>query len=347
MKERIVLMMLVLMLVTALPVFAAGGQEDSTIVIGKIPYTLAHDYHQSHVKWVEMYAMEKYGVEVKVVDGEASPEKSLNAVENFVAQGMDGLLLHITDPVILDQAISISHDEDIPVVSFYNEPKTKGNPHVRIDEPSTSFEMGVLAANKWKEFYPDKPIKVAMISFMNMEHVMNLRSTPFLEGVKSIDPSAELVVQLNGEGSSELSMAGAQDILQAHPEVNIVYGSTAEHAIGALAAFESAGRGKAVDGVPLTEIIIGTDATEGELLKLYDPASAFKITQGLQPRENAMAEVDALMGVINGTMAMDDWKEISTKNFLVDYWNSSVEEGTSFLKEQYFSDLDLRAELGL
>ncbi len=344
---KVAALVLILCVLVSMSAFAGGAKEEKTIVLGKIPYTLAHDYHQSHVKWVKLYAEEKYGVEVKVVDGEASPEKSLNAVENFVAQGIDGLLLHITDPVVLDQAIASAHGDNIPVVSFYNEPKTKGNPHVRIDEPTTSFQMGVTAAEKWMEFYPDQPIKVAMISFMNMEHVMNLRSTPFFEGVKSVAPDAELVSQLNGEGSSELAMAGAQDILQAHPEVNILYGSTAEHAIGALASFEAAGRGKAVNGVPLTEIIIGTDATEAELLKVFDPNSSFKITQGLAPKANAIAEVDALMAIINGTLPMDKWSEISTFNMLLNYWDNSVDEGTEFLKDQYFSDIDLRAELGL
>ncbi|MBI9106100.1 MAG: substrate-binding domain-containing protein [Spirochaetales bacterium] len=347
MKKKLVLLMIVLSVVIS-GVFAGGQQEgEREIVLGKIPYTLSHDYHQSHCKWVVDYAKEKYGVTVKVVDGEASPEKSLNAVESFVVQGVDGLLLHITDPVILDQAIEIAHEEDIPVVSFYNEPKTKANPHVRIDEPKTSFQMGVIAAKKWMSLYPDKPIKVGMISFMNMEHVLTLRSTPFFKGVKSVAPDAELVAQYNGEGSSELAMASAQDMIQAHPDVNIVYGSTAEHAIGALASFEAAGRGKAVDGEPLTEIIVGTDATEAELLNVFDPNSSFKITQGLAPKENAMAEVDALMQMINGELEPNEWSEISTYNIVLDYWNNSVDEGTSFIKEQYFSDTDLRKELGL
>lgn len=348
MKTKMVLVMIMLSLVLSGAVFAGGQQDDdSRIVIGKIPYTLSHDYHQSHCKWVTEYAMEKYGVEVIVVDGEASPENALNAVETFVVQGLDGLLLHITDPVILDQAIETAREENIPVVSFYNEPKTKANPHVRIDEPTTSFQLGVIAAKKWMSLFPDKPLKVGMISFMNMEHVLTLRSTPFFEGVKSVAPDAELVAQYNGEGSSEKAMAAAQDMLQAHPDVNIVYGSTAEHAIGALASFEAAGRGKAVDGEPLTEIIIGTDATEAELLKVFDPSSSFKITQGLAPKENAIAEVDALMSIINGELKANEWLEINTYNIVLDYWNNSVDEGTNFIKEQYFSELDLKTELGL
>lgn len=342
------LLLLVLCLLATLPVFGNGGQDgEAEIVIGKIPYTLSHDYHQAHVKWVTMHAKDAYGVEVKVVDGEANPETGLNAVENFVVQGTDGLLLHITDPVILDQAIDIARADDIPVVTFYNEPKTKANPHIRIDEPQTSFEMGVIAAKKWMALFPDKPVKVGMISFMNMEHVLTLRSTPFFEGVKSVAPDAELVAQYNGEGSSELALAAAQDMLQAHPEVNIVYGSTAEHAIGALASFEAAGRGKAVDGEPLTEIIVGTDATEAELLNVFDPTSSFKITQGLAPKANAVAEVDTLMSIINGEIPADEWLEINTYNVVLDYWNNSVDEGTAFIKEQYFSELDLRSELGL
>jgi ribose transport system substrate-binding protein len=207
--------------------------------------------------------------------------------------------------------------------------------------------MGVTAAKKWKEFYPNKPIKVGQISYLNIESVLKIRSIPFFEGVKSVAPDAELVSRLDGAGSVEVSMAAAQDMLQAHPEVNIVYGANADHALGALAAFESAGRGKAIKGVPQTEIFVGTDATEAELLKVFNPSSSMKITQGLQPKVNAMAKVDLLMKVINGEIPADKWTEVKTVNILLNYWDNTVAEGTKFLQEQYFSTIDLKKELGL
>jgi len=348
MKAKIVLVLVLLCALFSIPVFA-GGQQDGgqEILLGKIPITLAHGYHQSDVKWAQMYAEEKYGVSVRVIDGEIDSDITMNAVEDFIAQGVNGIMLHSFDPVVMDQMVSAAHAEEIPIITFYIAPETKTAPHVQIDEAATSFEMGVKAAAKWSEFHPEQPIKVGMISYLNMESVLAIRSMPFLEGVKSVAPDAELVSQLDGAGSAELSMAAAQDMLQAHPEVNIIYGANADHCLGALAAFESAGRGKAVNGIPQTEIFVGTDATEAELLKVFDPSSALKITQGLQPKVNAMAKVDLIMSAVNGDIPFDEWKNVKTRNILLNFWDDTVDDGTNFLQEQYFSEIDLKAELGL
>jgi ABC-type sugar transport system substrate-binding protein len=125
-----------------------------------------------------------------------------------------------------------------------------------------------------------------------------------------------------------------------------VYGANADHALGALAALENAGRGKAVNGKPLTEIVIGTDATEGELVKVYDPSSSFKITQGLQPAVNAKAEMDLLYNCIQGSQNPDEFIQIDTFNKFISYWETPIDEAQAFIREQYFSELDLKAAVG-
>ena len=339
---------LALMGVMVLSVFAAGERtEDEEIVIGKVPITLVAEFHQSLIKHEIEYAKEKYGATVKVIDGEFKTDVAMNAVEDFIAQGVDGILLHTYDGAVLDEAIEAAHEEGIPISTFYNEPVTKGNPHVQINEAETSFQMGVIAATKWKESYPDKPIYVGLIAYLNIPHAVKMRSEPFTKGIMSVDPNAVVASRLDGGGSTEQSLAAAQDMLQAHPEVNIVYGSNADMALAALSAFESAGRGKAVNGKPLTEIFCGTDATEAELIKLFDPNSSFKVTQGLQPRANAEAEIDTVMKMINGELAMDVWIEVPTLNKLFSYWDNTIDEGTEFLQYQYFLDVDLKEELGM
>lgn len=346
MKRKLLWLVTLLCLIAVIPVFA-GGDKEQEIVLGKIPITLVAGYHQSDVKWAEIYAKEEYGATVNIIDGEFDTDVTMNAVETFVAQGVNGIMLHTFDPVVMDQMVATAHAEDIPIITFYLEPNTKTAPHVQIDEAATSFQLGVRAAEKWMEFHPDKPIKIGQVSYSNIESVLAIRSNPFVEGVKSVAPDAELVSRLDGAGSVETSMAAAQDMLQAHPEVNIIYGANADHALGALAAFESSGRGKAIDGVPQTEIFVGTDATEAELLKVFDPTSSMKLTQGLQPKVNAMAKVDLIMSIINGEIPMDEFKVVKTLNILLNYWDNTIDEGTTFLQEQYFSEIDLKEELGL
>lgn len=348
MKKAITVFALLIMSVLFIgQVFAGGGQEaegsaKKDLVIGKIPITMEANYHQAHVKHLTAYAKEEYGAEVTVIDGAFSSDTAMSAVETFIAQGVDGILLHSTDERVIDSMVEESHRADIPIVTFYIPTASRIVPHIQINEAETSFQMGVAAAKKWNEWYPDKPIKIGVVDYLTVEIVQMHRTGPFIAGVMSVDPTAQVVSKLEGSASVNKSMNAMQDMLQAHPEVNIVYGANADHALGALAALENAGRGKAVDGKCLTEIVVGTDGTEGELLKVYDPSSAFKITQGLQPAVNAKAEMDMLMKIINGEQPRDEWVELDTYDKFISYWDTPIEEAQEFISYQYFSDVDLK-----
>jgi ribose transport system substrate-binding protein len=134
-------------------------------------------------------------------------------------------------------------------------------------------------------------------------------------------------------------------MIQAHPEINIVYGASADHALGAIAALEAAGRGKAKDGKCLTEIVVGTDATEAELIKVFDPQSSFKITQGLQPAVNGAAEVDLMVKIKKGEIQMTEYIVVDTYNKFISYWDTSLDEAQKFLSYQYFSEVDLKQKV--
>ncbi len=346
-KGLIVAFVLILAVVFTLPVFSGGEKEAASgtkkdLVIGKIPITMEANYHQAHVKHLIAYAKEAYGADVTVIDGEFSSDVAMSAVETFIAQGVDGILLHSIDEKVIDSMAKESLRADIPIVTFYIPTASRSVPHIQINEAETSFQMGVAAAKKWKEWYPDQPIYIGVIDYLTVEIVQKHRTGPFIAGVMSIDPSAQVVSKLEGSASVNKAMEAMQDMLQAHPEVNIVYGANADHALGALAALENAGRGKAENGKCLTEIVVGTDGTEGELLKVYDPSSSMKITQGLQPAVNAKAEMDMLMKIINGQVPRDEWLELDTYDKFISYWDTPIEDAQEFISYQYFSDVDLK-----
>jgi len=204
--------------------------------------------------------------------------------------------------------------------------------------------MGQTAAKKWLEAYPDKPCRVAILDFGKFEAVEILRTTPFWEGVKAVDPDAELVSQLNGQGDTTKSMEIFLDILQAHPEVNIVFGANDEMALGALAACEQVGRGKMDNGKPLTEIIAGLDGNISAMLKIYDPNSSFKLTHGAV-RDNARAEMDTMINMITGKINPNKWSVIQVLSKVTDYWNNSIEEAQLFLEDNFQYKGNLKADV--
>ncbi|MHB1348002.1 MAG: hypothetical protein ACYCXK_10985, partial [Candidatus Humimicrobiaceae bacterium] len=88
----------------------------------------------------------------------------------------------------------------------------------------------------------------------------------------------------------------------------------------------------------------GTDASESELLKLYDPSSSLKITQGLTPKENGQLKVDTLIKMLYGEIGLSDKVEFAGSNFVFDYWSINVEDAEAWMKEEYNSDVSLSGE---
>ncbi|MCK5095659.1 MAG: hypothetical protein KAR18_13075, partial [Spirochaetes bacterium] len=166
-----------------------------------------------------------------------------------------------------------------------------------------------------------------------------------IKGVQNSAPDAEWVFN-GGKSNREVSYATSEDVLQRHPDVNIMYGYNAENVLGAVAAFEAAGRGKAKDKVPLKEVFAGVDGSVPEIVKVANPNSSFKTTLALQPKTGARKCVDMLLKIINGELDMYEVnKNEAVVSFVVNGWDMSIDDIQHFLKDQWNIEMDLREEI--
>ena len=148
-------------------------------------------------------------------------------------------------------------------------------------------------------------------------------------------------------GARDVAYSSAEDMLQSNPEVNILYGCNDNSSLGALAAFQAAGRGLAENGIPLTELFIGTGGTEGEMLAIADPNSPMKLTMAMNPRQNSVDIMNLILDTISGKVDRLAYSQIPIPGTNVDAWSWSVEELEAYAHDVYFSELDFKAELGL
>ncbi len=324
---------------------SAGITGESENVIGKISFNINEAYHQAECNWFEFYSKEA-GYEVIILDGAADAVKMLNNSQDLIARQVDGIVIQPSDTANAEAVVQEIQAAGVPVVTFVNKAKT-ANPHVKLYELPSAEELGRAAAAKWLEWYPNKQIIMAIIDYPASEQVHEERAIAFANGVKSVAPNAMVAIELDGKASRDHSMACGEDILQAHPEVNMVYGINANSVLGALAAFESAGRGKAINGVPTTELFVGTDGSEQEGIKIYDPESSLKLTMALSPKNNARVQFDTIVSMINGEIDLKSNYEVEVNDVVMTYWDTSIEDYEKFLKNEYFSKIDLKAELGL
>ncbi|OHE67538.1 MAG: hypothetical protein A2413_03295 [Treponema sp. RIFOXYC1_FULL_61_9] len=313
---------------------AMGFAQATNVKVGHVVYDLKHQYHQAVAKEIVDYGKKMYGAKVIVLDGGADSDKILKAVENLISQKVKAISIHSPDQAMTLAAIKLARAKGIPVVTTLIPPAEKVAPHVQPLETQSSYTMGARAAEHWLGAFPGKPSRVAILDFGKFPPIEVLRTTPFWLGVKSIDPAAELVTQLNGQGDTTKSMEITLDILQAHPEVNIIFGANDEMALGALAACEQIGRGKMNNGKPLTEVIAGLDGNVSAMLKIFDPNCSFKLTHGAV-KDIARAEMDTMIGMVTGKIDSTKYAETQVLSKITDYWNNSVAEAQVFLQDNF------------
>jgi ribose transport system substrate-binding protein len=346
---------------TAAPAATESAKAEKALYIGKIPITLSHAVHGNDAKWAEKYAKEKYGAKYEVIDPAGDLQKEIKGVEDFIAKGVDGIILHPVQESGVNEAIKEARDAGVFVNTYFMDATEAQVPFMRVDETGVAKQMGTDMAKQWKSLYPDKPIKVGFIDFLSVAYCIDNRSGPFMEGVKSVDPSVKGLVTniknskgetvtgatfwLAAEGDLTKSQAIGQDVLQKYPDVNLIYGTNTPNALGALTAYEAAGRGKAKDGVPLTEIFAGTDGDSPELIKLADPTSSLKYTLGMQPKTFAYAEVDMMVDTINGKIDPDKHSERMASDVYFNYYKDTMQQMQDWFNTQYFGSIDIAAEL--
>jgi ABC-type sugar transport system substrate-binding protein len=348
---------------TAAAATAAPSATGKTIVIAKVPITLSHNVHGNDSKWAKIYAQEKYGAEYEVIDPEQDQAKEVAACETFIAEGVDGIILHPITETCCNEVITEIRDAGIACITYNVDDSSHQVPFLAIDEASVAKQMGTDMCKQWVELYPDIPIAIGLLSWTNITFCFDNRTGPFLEGARSVvDYLPKDIVYQNSKGEDcwgatywehaggdyEKAVSLTADAIVKHPEVNIVYGDNEQNGTGALAAYEAAGRGLAKDGVPQTEIIASTDGSAGELTKIADPTSSLKYCLGMQPQTFAYAEVDMIMQVINGELDPDTYTVQYTPDVYINYYKMSLQEIQDWYNTQYMPDtkLDLVGQFG-
>ncbi|CUH41273.1 sugar ABC transporter substrate-binding protein [Ruegeria atlantica] len=298
---------------------------------------LSNVFHQSQASAAEKYAMDKYGAEVVVFDGQADSAVMTQNVDQIVAGGFDAATLHIWDAEAATPGVNDALDEGIVMTSFFSPITDTGIPTARSDEASVSFEMGAQMATAWKEAHPDKPIVMVQLGWPNHTEVNSGRTSPFVEGVMSVDPGAENLGALDSSKGQEAAKQIVVDLLTQRPEVNLIYSEASNLTVGTMAGLSQLGRGKFEDGKPLTEIVASVDFDAVEFDQVFDPNSSLKVSMGLPPLETAQGRIDLIMDVLDGNVEAkaEPAQEYFYKAYTISYWSMEKDDAQDWLSAQF------------
>ena len=232
---------------------SAGAAEDA--VIGVSLLTLTNPFFVELGNAIKDEAA-KNGMKVILTAGEFDVAKQKNQVGDFIVKRVAAIVLCPCDSKAIGTSIVEANKAGIPVFTAdiaALAPDAKVVSHVATDNYGGGKEAAIAIIEALSGSG-----KVAILDHPEVESVM-LRTKGFEEAIAKHNAAGkgkiEIVTKLPGGGAKDRSFKAAEDILQAHPDLNGIFAINDPSALGAVAALEKAGRQGKVkivgfDGMP-------------------------------------------------------------------------------------------------
>ena len=254
-------------------VAVAGAQAETPPLEQKDRYKVGFAQMESNNPWriAETKSFhdtaESCNWDLIATDAAGSAAKQVADVDSMIAQGIDVLFLPPREEKPLLPAVMKAQGAGIPVflVDRSVDPDVaKPGEHFVAFLGSDFIEQGGRAA-EWliENFEGDKGVIVELEGTTGSSPA-NDRKQGFDERIVE-DDRFEIVASQTGDFARDMGRQVMETLLQAHPDVNVVYAHNDEMAIGAIQALELAGRKPGEDVT-----IVSIDGTRDALQAIID-----------------------------------------------------------------------------
>ncbi|HEX7071426.1 MAG TPA: substrate-binding domain-containing protein [Rhodothermales bacterium] len=266
------------------------GEASDRPVIGVSVLTLTHPFFQDLTDALVEEA-EAQGYEAVITSCEFDVARQRNQVSDFIVQNVEAIILAPCDSRAIGTTIREANQAGIPVFTA-DIASLADNASVVSHVATDNYEGGRLAAEAVLEAI-DRSGTVAIIDHPEVESVI-LRTRGFHEAIAEANAagaSVEVVAQLPGGGVKDRAFRAAEDVLQAHPNLDAIFAINDDTALGALAAIEKAGRSSRIR-------VIGFDGTLEARRAIRDGKIYADVIQ--HPREIGRMSVQAIARYLLG-----------------------------------------------
>lgn len=280
----------VLSLVGGLWAAPVASAADDEIVIGFSNWSKRFVFYQELERGILDAAAEN-GVRVIVSDPNGDQATQQAQVENFITQGVDGMIIIPVDSRAVVPTVLTANDANVPVVTA---DISAAGGDVVSHIASDNRLGGSLAAERLSEVLGGEG-KVAVITYPVISTTIE-REEAFLEAIKDY-PGIEVVATQSGQSQRDQAMSVTENFLQRYPDLDGIFAVNDMQGLGALAAVEAAGKGDQV-------AIVGFDA-EPEAVAAMEAGSAYKGSVAQQPYLIGKTAVETLLKHLNGDEVAD------------------------------------------
>lgn len=210
---------------------------------------------------------ESCGWDLIATDAAGSAAKQVADVDSMIAQGIDVLFLPPREEKPLIPAVMKARAAGIPtfLVDRSVDPAVaKPGEHFVSFLGSDFIDQGKRAAEWLMENFEGDTGIIVQLEGTTGSSPANDRKKGFDDAIAA-DGRFEIVASQTGDFARDLGRQVMETLLQAHPDVNVVYAHNDEMAIGAIQALELAGR---TPGEDIT--IVSIDGTRDALQAIID-----------------------------------------------------------------------------
>ncbi len=223
------------------------------------------------------------GAELTIFNANDDPVQQNQAVQNFVQQGFDAVIVVAIDVEGIKPAVQQAASAGLKVIAV----------DAIVEDPAVSAQVGTANAEGGAQIgellleESGGEGEVGIVGALN-SYIQNLRKDSFAETVTTA--GAQIVQTVDGKNTQEGAASAAENLLTAQPGMNIVYATGEPALLGTVAAVQSNGAANRlkVFGWDLTkQAIDGIDAGFVAGVVQQDPK-----TEGTEAVKAAKALVD-------------------------------------------------------
>ncbi len=228
-------------------------------------------------------------IDLTIVDGNNDPSRQVQAIEDFITQQMDAIVVVAIDVEGIKPAVQDARDAGIPVVAIDAKVAVPpANGFIGVDNFGAGVEAGAYALG-YVQGMMGGTAKVGIVGALN-SFIQNQRKDGFVQ-VLDANPGIEIVGTVDGQNVQEVALTAAENLVTANPDMNIIYATGEPALIGVIAAVQS-------QGVQDRVTVIGWDLTKQAIQALDSGYVAAVVQQN--PYEEGYQAVLAGMKLANG-----------------------------------------------
>jgi ABC-type sugar transport system substrate-binding protein len=256
---------------------AVSSNDDTgdTVTIGFSGPAADHGWLAAINSSAEEAAAQYDDIDLQTAEGTNDPSQQIAQVETFINDEVDAIVLLPTDGGALTEVAIQAMEAGIPVVNVDREFSSPFAARTTIlgDNYGMGVSAGTYACDLIEEEGISDPV-VAEIAGIDALPLTQDRSQGFADALEACDQTVDRRVA--AEFTVESGEEQAANLLQAEPEIDIIWNHDDDQGVGVKAAFDNAGRDefKFIGGAGSCNAMDWIEAGEMEATVIYPPTQA-------------------------------------------------------------------------